>query len=60
MIPSENNVRDFKNDNYGDKMQNSLNKTYDYSSRYQQSQVFSQNDKENVYGSKSPNTRDIP
>ena len=41
MIPSENNIRDFKNDNYGDKMQNSLNKTYDYSSRYQQSQVFS-------------------
>ena len=56
MIPSENNIRDFGNDKHGD----SLNKTYDYSSRYLNSQSLCQNNKENIYGSKSPNTRENP
>lgn len=40
MIPSEKHPRDF--DNYPDKFQNSMNKTYDYSNRnYYINQVLS-------------------
>ena len=57
MIPPEKNIRDF--DSYPDKYQNnSMNKTYDYSNRnYYNNQVLQLNNKENVYASRSPNTR---